>query len=201
MNFYKVFDVKSHFKTKNDILKDIEDPDSGEKVGYLNAWDPISASTIDYPSFISKSNWGKSDSISPTLKMCWPYFLTNEDYSSFQDFLKREYGNLGSQCRVESHWYNQYDSNSGSDHPWHNHDYPNPFGEDILTGSLTCIYYVEVSDESLMTVLKHPSTGEEIIPEVKEGQILTMDGKIFHKSPRNFTNTRKTIISFNIKFR
>ena len=197
MNFYKVFDVKSHFKTKNDILKDIEDPVNGHEVRYLND-DP--SVPVDYPSFISKSNWGKFDSISPTSKMCWPYFLTNEDYFSFQDFVKKEYGNMGSQCRVESNWYNQYESNSGSDHPWHNHHYPKHFGEDILTGSLTCIYYLEV-DESLMTVLKHPATGEEVIPEVKEGQILTMDGKIFHKSPRNFTNTRKTVISFNIIFK
>ena len=196
MNFYKVFDVKSHFKTKNDILKDIEDPVNGHEVGYLND-DP--SVPVDYPSFISKSNWGKFDSISPTSKMCWPYFLTNEDYFSFQDFLKKEYGNMGNQRMVESHWYNQYDSNSGSDHPWHNHQYS---GEDIApTGSLTCIYYLEFIDESLMTILKHPETGEEVIPEVKEGQILTMDANIFHKSPRNFTNTRKTVISFNITFR
>ena len=195
MNFYKVFDVKSHFKTKNDILKDIEDPYSGKRVvGNLNVWE-------DYLSFISKSNWEQSDSISPTSKICWPYFLTNEDYFSFQDFLKKEYGKVGNQWMVERHWYNQYESNSGSDHPWHNHPYPNPLGEDILTGSLTCIYYLEVRDESLRTVLRHPETGEEVIPEVKEGQILTMDGKIFHKSPRNFTNTRKTVISFNIIFR
>ena len=48
---------------------------------------------------------------------------------------------------------------------------------------------------------QNPETGEEVLPEVKEGQILTMDGKIFHKSPRNFTNTRKTVISFNITIR
>tara|TARA_R100000655_G_scaffold11888_1_gene27515 strand:+ start:34 stop:615 length:582 start_codon:yes stop_codon:yes gene_type:complete len=193
MNFYKVFDVKQHSTTKNFLLKEIE-----EAYGYECTTTDFKG---DYLSFISKSNWNKSDLISPTSKICWPYFLTTEDNFSFQDFLKKEYGNMGNQWRVESQWYNQYESNSGSDHPWHNHEYSNSFGEDILTGSLTCIYYLEVIDESLMTVLKHPETGEEVIPEVKEGQILTMDGKIFHKSPRNFTNTRKTVISFNIIFR
>ena len=192
MNFYKVFDVKSHFKQKNNILKDIENSLDWQK--YVST-----DFKGDYTSFISKTNW-YSDLRSSRLKMCWPYFLTNEDYFSFQDFLKKEYGNMGNQWMVERNWYNQYESNSGSDHPWHNHHYPKHFGEDILTGSLTCIYYLEV-DESLMTVLKHPETGEEVIPEVKEGQILTMDGKIFHKSPRNFTNTRKTVISFNIIFK
>ena len=193
MNFYKVFDVKQHSTTKNVLLKEIE-----EAYGYECTTTDFKG---DYLSFISKSNWNKSDLISPTSKICWPYFLTTEDNFSFQDFLKKEYGNMGNQWRVESQWYNQYESNSGSDHPWHNHEYSNSFGEDILTGSLTCIYYLEVIDESLMTVLKHPETGEEVIPEVKEGQILTMDGKIFHKSPRNFTHTRKTVISFNIIFR
>ena len=193
MNFYKVFDVKQHSTTKNVLLKEIE-----EAYGYECTTTDFKG---DYLSFISKSNWNKSDLISPTSKICWPYFLTTEDNFSFQDFLKKEYGNMGNQWRVESQWYNQYESNSGSDHPWHNHEDSNSFGEDILTGSLTCIYYLEVTDESLMTVLKHPETGEEVIPEVKEGQILTMDGKIFHKSPRNFTNTRKTVISFNIIFR
>ena len=193
MNFYKVFDVKQHSTTKNVLLKEIE-----EAYGYECTTTDFKG---DYLSFISKSNWNKSDLISPTSKICWPYFLTTEDNFSFQYFLKKEYGNMGNQWRVESQWYNQYESNSGSDHPWHNHEYSNSFGEDILTGSLTCIYYLEVIDESLMTVLKHPETGEEVIPEVKEGQILTMDGKIFHKSPRNFTNTRKTVISFNIVFK
>jgi len=193
MNFYKVFDVKQHSTTKNVLLKEIE-----EAYGYECTTTDFKG---DYLSFISKSNWNKSDLISPTSKICWPYFLTTEDNFSFQNFLKKEYGNMGNQWRVESQWYNQYESNSGSDHPWHNHEYSNSLGEDILTGSLTCIYYLEVTDESLMTVLNHPETGEEVIPEVKEGQILTMDGKIFHKSPRNFTNTRKTVISFNIIFR
>ena len=193
MNFYKVFDVKQHSTTKNVLLKEIE-----EAYGYECTTTDFKG---DYLSFISKSNWNKSDLISPTSKICWPYFLTTEDNFSFQNFLKKEYGNMGNQWRVESQWYNQYESNSGSDHPWHNHEYSNSFGEDILTGSLTCIYYLEVIDESLMTVLKHPETGEEVIPEVKEGQILTMDANIFHKSPRNFTNTRKTVISFNIIFR
>ena len=193
MSLYRIFDVEQHSTTKNVLLKEIE-----EAYGYECTTTDFKG---DYLSFISKSNWNKSDLISPTSKICWPYFLTTEDNFSFQDFLKKEYGNMGNQWRVESQWYNQYESNSGSDHPWHNHEYSNSFGEDILTGSLTCIYYLEVIDESLMTVLKHPETGEEVIPEVKEGQILTMDGKIFHKSPRNFTNTRKTVISFNIIFR
>ena len=66
--------------------------------------------------------------------------------------------------------------------------------------NLASIYYVELPDESLITILKDPDTGEEIIPDVKEGQILTFASDILHKSPRNLTNNRKTVIPFNIMF-
>ena len=65
---------------------------------------------------------------------------------------------------------------------------------------LASIYYVELPDRSLTTILKDPETGEEIIPDVKEGQILTFASDILHKSPRNLSNTRKTVIPFNIMF-
>ncbi len=180
MNLYKVFDVQSHFKKKNGILKQIENS---------RGWKEYETKDFkgDYTSFISKTNWDFDLDLIP-----WPYFLTREDYFSFEYFLGREYGIRGKEKKVCGQWYNQYNPHSGSDHPWHNHAHSN---------SIACVYYVELSDESLVTVLKHPETGEEVIPEVKEGQILTMDANIFHKSPRNFTNTRKTIISFNIVFR
>ena len=98
-------------------------------------------------------------------------------------------------------WFNQYYANSGSDHPWHHH------AEGKLTPyvknhckDFTNIYYVELDDKSLTTVLRVPDTEEEIIPDVKEGQILTFSADILHKSPRNFTNSRKTVISFNVIF-
>ena len=67
--------------------------------------------------------------------------------------------------------------------------------------NLASIYYVELPDESLITILKDPETGKEIIPDVKEGQILTFGADILHRSPRNFTDSRKTVISFNVEFK
>ena len=185
INLYRVFDVKAHLKQKNAILKDIENSLGWQK--YITT-----DFKGDYTSFISKTNW-YSDLRSSRSKFEWPNFLTEEDYCSFVDFLKKECGDRGPQWMASEWWYNQYDSNSGSDHPWHNHAHPN---------CIACIYYVELDESSeLVTIIRDPITGEEVIPEVKEGQILTLDANIFHKSPRNFTNTRKTIISFNIKFR
>ena len=57
---------------------------------------------------------------------------------------------------------------------------------------------MELKDKSLGTILVDPKTKKEIRPRVNEGDMLIFDAKIFHKSPRNFSNTRKSIISFNI---
>ena len=83
---------------------------------------------------------------------------------------------------------------------WHHADSERKSGEKNPCINLASIYYVELPDESLITILKDPETGKEVIPDVKEGQILTFGADILHKSPRNLTNTRKTVIPYNIMF-
>ena len=179
MNIYNVFDVKSHSKTKNDILEEIKN---------YSGWEYETTNFKGgYTSSISKTDWG----LEPLAKTSWPYFLVKEDYFSFVNFLGEKYGHRGTEWKVGKQWFNQYNPHSGSDHPFHNH----------FPSSIACVYYVELYDKSLVTVLKDPETNEKVVPKVKEGQILTMDANIFHKSPRNFTATRKTVISFNILHR
>jgi len=184
MRLYSVFDVESHSSTKNTILKEIESAS-----GYQCTTRSFRG---DYSSIISKTNWDKD----PLVRMSWPYFLTKDDSYSFVNYLEEIYGGMGTEWKVRKQWFNQYDPHSGSDHPWHNHSHPNG---DLMNG-VASVYYVELGDESLVTVLKDPETGEEVFPKVKEGQILTFDANILHKSPRNFSDTRKTVIAFNIEF-
>ena len=184
MRLYSVFDVESHSSTKNTILKEIESAS-----GYQCTTRSFRG---DYSSIISKTNWDKD----PLVRMSWPYFLTKDDSYSFVNYLEEIYGGMGTEWKVRKQWFNQYDPHSGSDHPWHTHSHPNG---DLMNG-VASVYYVELGDESLVTVLKDPETGEEVFPKVKEGQILTFDANIFHKSPRNFSDTRKTVIAFNIEF-
>ena len=102
---------------------------------------------------------------------------------------------------VDVSWFNQYYANSGSEHPWHCHaTNVRESNQKNICQDFTNIYYLELDDKSLTTILKDPDTDEEIIPDVKEGQILTFGADILHKSPRNLTNTRKTVIPFNIMF-
>ena len=184
LSLYRVFNVKSHSVTRNTLLKEIESSD-----GYECATDDFNG---DYISKISKTNWDKV----PLVNGRWPYFLVKEVNHSFVNFLEREYGAKERGWTITKEWFNQYYPNSGSDHPWHHHSRPNG---DWVNG-IACVYYIELKDKSLRTVLKNPKTGKEIIPRVKEGQILTFDANMYHKSPRNFSSTRKTVISFNIEF-
>ena len=108
-----------------------------------------------------------------------------------EKYICQKYGVNGIDVRRQ--WFNQYYKNSGSDHPYHNHS------SEKNLNDLTCIYYVELENKSLRTILKNPRTGKEVIPRSKEGQILIFDATILHKSPRNYTDTRKSVISFNIR--
>ena len=53
---------------------------------------------------------------------------------------------------------------------------------------------------NLRKILKDPITGEEIVPRVREGDLLTFPGYIEHRSPKNYTTNRKTTIAFDTNF-
>ena len=122
----------------------------------------------------------------------YSFSLSKRDSISYSKFLYNKFKK--SDARIEQLWFNQYDPNSGSNHIFHTHY------SELDQNDLTNIYYVELEDKSLRTILKHPKTGKEIIPRVKEGQILTFDARIPHMSPPNFSNSRKTVLSFNLRF-
>ena len=122
----------------------------------------------------------------------YTYSLSERDRESYVKLIHKKFGK--NKSSINTIWFNQYDSNSGTEHKMHSHY------DDVHCNDLANIYYVELKDKSLRTILKHPKTGKEIVLRVKEGQILTFDAKIMHKSPPNHTDTRKTVISFNTVF-
>tara|TARA_R100000742_G_C4232040_1_gene53406 strand:- start:120 stop:659 length:540 start_codon:yes stop_codon:yes gene_type:complete len=168
------------------------------KVGdhYLNKERIIS--TISYKGRFYEDSFG--DKISKTdwlsrgeQKVNWyNYGFSERDRKSYTKFLYKKFGKK--ETIITETWFQQYDKNSGTQHKFHNH-----YSEET-PNSLTNIYYVELGDKSLRTILIHPKTGKEIIPRVKEGQILTFDATILHRSPPNLSDSRKTVISFNILF-
>tara|TARA_E500000305_G_C3916018_1_gene185718 strand:- start:83 stop:592 length:510 start_codon:yes stop_codon:yes gene_type:complete len=92
---------------------------------------------------------------------------------------------------IPNAWFNQYYPKSGSTHPFHIHEEVDFIG----------IYYVELQDPCLTTVLIDPITKKEVRPRINEGDMLICSGDIFHMSPPNHTDSRKTVISFNFQFK
>ena len=84
-------------------------------------------------------------------------------------------------------WFQQYYKNDV--HDWHRHP----------ESAYSCIYYVELPDNSPRTVFRNPiNLNETITPDVKEGQILIFPATLYHTSPPSETDNRKTVIAFNI---
>jgi hypothetical protein len=89
-----------------------------------------------------------------------------------------------SKFRIKEMWFQQY-LNKAS-HGWHTHG-----------SHFTNVYYLELDDDAPKTVLINPFTREEFVPDVKEGQTLVFPAYVIHKSPDDFFEKRKTIISWN----
>ena len=199
---YTVVDVVDHSTMKEFVLDLIDNmPSKDVGVDTINLDDNYTDLDYDYTSHISKTNW-QDDIFGEEWAQIWPHFLSPTDQIQVVNSIKNNYPDRDwSSGEVTESWFNQYIEESGSEHPWHHHaDSERKAGEKNPCINLASIYYVELPDESLITILKDPETGEEIIPDVKEGQILTFGADILHKSPRNFSNNRKTVIPFNIMF-
>jgi hypothetical protein len=77
-------------------------------------------------------------------------------------------------------WFQQY--NKSDIHNWHTH----------MEANFTNVYFVELPSKSLGTeILNHNRL------DLNEGDLLTFPAYLYHRSPKNITGERKTIISFN----
>lgn len=88
---------------------------------------------------------------------------------------------------VRNFWFQQYKYNGT--HNWHQH----------RGISWSNVYYVELGKDSPRTALKNPINNQQIIiPEVTEGDILTIPGLVWHCSQPNNSDQRKTVYVFNV---
>ena len=84
---------------------------------------------------------------------------------------------------INNGWFQQYEQSKS--HSWHTHAKTN----------FTNVYFIELPNKSLGTeILNHEKL------DLNEGDLLTFPGYLYHRSPVNLTNERKTIISFNSDF-
>ena len=180
---YTVVDVIDHSIMKEFVLDLIDNmPSKDVGVNAVNLDDNYTDLECDYESHISKTNW-QDEIFGEEWAQIWPHFLSPTDQFQVVNSIKNNYPDRDwSKGEVTESWFNQYIAESGSEHPWHHHaDSERKAGEKNPCINLASIYYVELPDESLITILKDPDTGEEIIPDVKEGQILTFGADILHR--------------------
>tara|TARA_B100000287_G_scaffold352271_1_gene341671 strand:+ start:884 stop:1435 length:552 start_codon:yes stop_codon:yes gene_type:complete len=177
--FYHIFKVKDHLLKKEEILFRI----SKHQKSYSS--DDIKFEESGYTSFISNTDW--DDDHKGYHHTWFDIAFSERDKLNYKKFIRRVFNK---DPDVHNSWFNQYYESSGSEHHFHFHD-------DCPCAN---VYYVELEDKSLRTILRHPVTGKEVVPRVNEGDVLVFNGKIWHRSPRNFTNTRKTIVAFNLQF-
>lgn len=168
--FFYILKVKNHRENKSKILNTLQHFHRQYK----------NENTDDEISFISNTDWEMN-----TINW-YDFFLSNEDKERYQKLVQKKFSK---KVIISKTWFNQYYPNSGAEHPFHTHKYCN----------LSNVYVVE-GDKQVRTILKCPKTGKEVIPRVNEGEILIFPSDILHRSPRNFTNKRKTVIVFNSKF-
>ncbi len=204
MTFYHIFTVKDHLKNKKRILDRITNSGSGD-------WDTGTGNPISKTDYIDRETRAEMNSFlvhgnslsTGTVGMITDWFsfsLSERDEEGYYKSIHKKFdpslrvSKLKSKITVPDSWFNQYNSNSGSEHPLHCH-----WGGDTRN-NLSSIYYVQLEDKALRTIVRHPVTHKEFFAPVKEGQILTFDATIWHRSPQNNTGTRKTIVAFNTNF-
>jgi hypothetical protein len=83
-------------------------------------------------------------------------------------------------------WFQQYESESF--HDWHVHE------ECHYSG----VFYLEMPEDGPKTEFINPITNETFRLEMNEGDIAIFPAYLPHRSSRNESKDRKTIISFNI---
>lgn len=90
--------------------------------------------------------------------------------------------------KISNIWFQQYYENSG--HGWHIHAGANYSG----------VFYIEMPEDGPRTELVNPLTREIFSLKMNEGDIAIFPTFALHRSPKNKSKNRKTVISFNFNF-
>ena len=171
-SLYSIVKIDDHLLNKEKILFKISQLDH-------KLTSPIKSVISNTDWKLKRDNW-------------FPFSFSERDVSTITKKLLEKGGELNEgRLLVQDSWFNQYYAKSGSQHPFHIHEMIDFIG----------IYFVELEDTSLTTILIDPITKKEVRPRVNEGDMLICSGDIFHRSPSNYTDSRKTVVSFNFQFK
>lgn len=128
---------------------------------------------------ITKSDWLLDDSFPrPYLDFIKPTMidLITEAFKSFNS--------VG--LAFTKFWFQQY--KNGDIHDWHVHS----------GCHFTNVYFIELPDTKFKTEIQNWNRKKLIDLDISEGTIVTFPSMLYHRSPKNYSTDRKTIISFNV---
>jgi len=130
---------------------------------------------------ISKLDWD----LAKNFERPWVKLIINHFFEQLNNFSKI----IGcDRILLRELWYQQY--NKGDIHNWHIHG-----------SNYTGVYYLEFNKNSPRTEFLFPNDLNKCFTiDVEEGDIITFPSYFIHRSQKNLTDIRKTIISFNIDF-
>ena len=127
---------------------------------------------------ISKTDWFlSSDKTRKWVNYFLPFLIEE---------MKQAYTFLGYDgFTMQELWFQQYYKNS--QHGWHTH-----------SSNFTSVYYLELENDAPKTKIVNAFNQKEIIElNVVEGDIVIFPSFVIHQGPKNISNNRKTIISYN----
>lgn len=87
----------------------------------------------------------------------------------------------------QNFWFTQYKKN----HTFGKHQH--------RQSSWVSIYYLELPNNTPVTNFINVFNNDVFIPNIREGDIITFPGFIWHWSPINNINKTKTVVSFNVE--
>lgn len=90
--------------------------------------------------------------------------------------------------KISNIWFQQYYENS--EHGWHIHGGANYSG----------VFYIEMPEDGPRTEFVNPLTKDTFSLKMNEGDIAIFPAFALHRSPKNKSKNRKTVVSFNFNF-
>lgn len=130
---------------------------------------------------ISETNWnGEEPDNHSTVVM--KHFFYQELLPFYAKHLEKRHRKNFEVIKV---WYQIYKARSGSYHNWHNH---------IPGSNISNIWYLKLPN-GCGTEFK--VNGKTIKPRVREGDLLVFPSDVIHRSPENYSDEDKVIVSYN----
>lgn len=163
--------IDKHFEIKDKLIKLIEES-------------PASAQEDD--AIITKTDYFLDRSEDEGLSKYYDFFL-KECIDDIQHILNYYIKYPGS-FLMDNGWFQIYEK--GDIHNWHIH-------EDSFYNA---VYFLEFPEDGPGTEFYEPFTGSIFSMNVKEGDLLIFPSQYIHRSPKNQSEGRKTIIAFNINY-